>query len=97
MQGYDQLLYPAPASTVLVEVVRVVTEVPSMAVMVTSSCEVVAVLMSVGGVTATADIVDFDSDTASDAETIDLNGFIKFADDGPSISIPRFLGRQNNQ
>ncbi|MES2699116.1 MAG: DUF5801 repeats-in-toxin domain-containing protein [Pseudomonadota bacterium] len=37
------------------------------------------------GVTATADIEDFDVDTDSDSETIDLAGFVKFADDGPSI------------
>ena len=37
------------------------------------------------GVTATADIEDADGDTDTDSETVDLGGFVKFADDGPAI------------
>lgn len=37
------------------------------------------------GVTATATIVDADGDSDSDTATVDLGGFVKFADDGPAI------------
>ena len=37
--------------------------------------------------TASATITDGDGDTATDSETIDLGGNIRFADDGPSIDV----------
>nr|WP_298897279.1 DUF5801 repeats-in-toxin domain-containing protein [uncultured Altererythrobacter sp.] len=38
------------------------------------------------GLEATADISDFDGDTDSSSETLDLGGLVQFADDGPTVS-----------
>ncbi|WP_230207064.1 DUF5801 repeats-in-toxin domain-containing protein [Novosphingobium sp. Gsoil 351] len=46
------------------------------------------VILGTGVITLTASstITDNDGDTASDSETVDLGGNIRFADDGPSLS-----------
>jgi VCBS repeat-containing protein len=42
--------------------------------------------------TASSTITDGDGDTATDSETIDLGGNIRFADDGPSVTNPVVSG-----
>ena len=37
--------------------------------------------------TASATITDFDGDTATSSQTVDLGGNIQFADDGPSLTV----------
>ncbi|HWT99666.1 MAG TPA: DUF5801 repeats-in-toxin domain-containing protein, partial [Terriglobales bacterium] len=39
------------------------------------------------GVTATATATDYDGDTATDSQTVDLGGHVSFADDGPSVTV----------
>src|SRR5690606_25968387 len=39
------------------------------------------------GVTATAVVTDGDGDTATDSETVDLGGNVRFADDGPAVTV----------
>ncbi len=41
------------------------------------------------GLTASATITDKDGDTASDSETIDLGGNLRFDDDGPSVDVTK--------